>query len=88
MGRRPITNMRNFVIFFQESVNKKFEIYSKVLPKAEKVLSENLFCKKACLNSLCVLFIHKLSKHDHGAAEVQTSYFMLERQINLPANKL
>ena len=24
-------------------------------------------------SSRCVLFIHKLSKHDHGAAEVQTS---------------
>ena len=67
MGRGPGTTTRNLVIFFQESVKqKKFEVYN-VLSTAEKGLSEN------GTSSRCVLFIHKLSKHDHGAAEVQTS---------------
>ena len=35
-------------------------------------------------SSRCVLFIHKLSKHNQGAAEVQTS--SVERQINLSTN--
>ena len=68
MGRGPGTTTRNLVIFFKESVKqKKFEVYSNVLSTAEKILSEN------GTSSRCVLFIHKLSKHDHGAAEVQTS---------------
>ena len=50
---------------------------------------KNVFIWKLILqkgtSSHCVLFIHKLSKHDHGAAEVPN--LKLERQINLPVDK-
>ena len=71
MGRRQSTSTRNLVIFFQGAVKQTIRSHSNVLPRAEKGLSEKLVLQKG-MSSRCDLFIHKLSKHDHAAAEVQT----------------
>ena len=63
---------QNLVIFFQESVKQKIRSLQQCASNGRKRFIWKLVLQKGT-SSRCVLFIHKLSKHDHGAAEVQTS---------------
>ena len=85
MGRGPSTNTRNLVIFSQESVKQKIRSLQQCASNGRNRFIRKLVLQKS-MSSRSVIFIHMLSKLDHGAAEVHT--FKLERQINLPVNKL
>ena len=68
MGGGTRTSARNLVIFFQESVKQKIRSLQQCASNGRKTFIWKLVLQKGT-SSHCVLFIHKLSKHDHGAAE-------------------
>ena len=83
IGRGPRTTTGNLVIFARVDKTKK----SKSAVKCFQQQSNRLIWKPVLqkgTSSRCVLFIRKLTKHDHliYCAKLQ------ERQINLPVNKL